>query len=423
MANLSDLKKSITNLLGLRKMIAAPKKNKLHEIIIFIFIAVNFSYILTYAFHNMEFLILNTVVTFTLVLIYQRSFPYIIQLPLSRWLLFYTVIHLIWILLPHSYATAQDVGNRFISIMYLFTLASLLYFDDESLTIARKAILLVTLISIFNHIYELFVPDAFYSLDAIKKIIGRSSGFYGNSTGAGEAIILGMILSYGMVPPPLKVPFLLFALLGVIPTFSRAAIAAWFIVVFILVMTQAIKKKEAVTIGGIVFLLIAIALPIFITFLDVFLGEEAANVLGRLDFFSSKHSVTDASAQSRVTIAKAGFEAFANNPLLGGGLALTYHWAHDISTHNIYLFHMAEFGIVGLFLYPLLLVALLLGARGEARKTGIAFVAFLFIIGFTSHNVLDGFHTLLAIAVMASWSFKSRTKTNPQHALFKAQAR
>ncbi len=403
-------------------MISAHQKSKLHEIIIFIFIAVNFSYILTYAFHNMEFLILNTVVTFTLVLTYQRSFSYISQLPLSGWLLFYTVIHLIWILLPHSYATAQDVGNRFISIMYLFTLASLLYFDDENLTTARKAILLVTLISIFNHIYELFVPDAFYALDSIKKIVGRSSGFYGNSTGAGEAIILGMILSYGLVPNRLKVPFLLFALLGVIPTFSRAAIAAWFIVVFILVVTQAIKKKEAVTIGGIVFLLVAVALPIFITFLDVFLGEEAANILGRLDFFSSKHSVSDASAQSRVSIAKAGFNAFADNPLLGGGLALTYHWAHDISTHNIYLFHMAEFGIIGIFIYPLLLITLLLKSRGEARKTGIAFVAFLFIIGFTSHNVLDGFHTLLAIAVMASWAYKSRARADTQQANFQIGA-
>lgn len=400
-------------------MITTPKRNKFHEVVIFIFIAVNFSYILTYAFHNMEFLILNTVVTFTLVLVYQRSFSYIIQLPLSRWLLFYTVVHLIWILLPHSYATPADVGGRFISTMYLFTLASLLYFDDENLSTARKAILLVTLISISNHIYELFVPDAFYSLDSIKKIVGRSSGFYGNSTGAGEAIILGMILSYGLVPSPLKVPFLLFALLGVIPTFSRAAIASWFIVVFILVLTQAIKKKEAITIGSIIFLLVAVALPIFITFLDVFLGEEAANVLGRLDFFSSKHSVSDASAQSRVTIAKSGFEAFANNPLLGGGFALTYHWAHEISTHNMYLFHMAEFGIIGLFLYPLLLISLLPKATGEAKKTGLAFVTFLFIIGFTSHNVLDGFHTLLAIAVMASWAYKSRASTNHIHANIK----
>ena len=385
------------------------RDNKLHKGIIFLFIAVNFSYILTFAYQNMEFLILNFVTTIILVLLYQKSFKYIGEMPLMRWVAFYSVLNLLWIILPNSYASSLNVSNFFIEVMYLSTIAILLYFDDKHLTVARTAILFVTTISIFNHILELFIPSIFYAEDALTKIVGRSSGFYGNSTGAGEAIILGMILSYGLVPQKLKVFFLLFALLGVIPTFSRAAIAAWFIVVFILAITQAIKKKEALTLGTIVFVLVAVALPILLTFLDVFLGDYAENILTRLDFFSSKTTISDGSSQSRFIVAEAAFSYFTDSPLLGAGHSFTEHWEHSISTHNLYLLHMVSFGLIGFFIYPLLIISIIWKAEGEAKKTGMAFATFLLLIGFTSHNILNGFHTLLAIAVMGSWAYKSRT--------------
>ncbi len=382
--------------------------NKFHKTIIFLFIAVNFSYILTFAYQNMEFLVLNFATTITLVFLYQKSFDYIGGLPLMRWVTLYSVINLIWIILPNSYASSTNISNFFIEIMYLSTLAVLLHFDDKNLTIARTAILFITTVSIFNHILELFVPGIFYSEDSLTKIVGRSSGFYGNSTGAGEAIILGMILSYGLVPQKLKVFFLLFALLGVIPTFSRAAIAAWFIIVFILIMTQAIKKQVALTLGIILLVLMAIALPIFITFLDIFLGDYAENILTRLDFFSSKTTIADGSSQSRLTVAKAAFGYFSDNPLLGAGHSFTEHWEHSVSTHNLYLLHMVQFGLIGIFIYPFLILSIIWKAEGEAKKTSLAFAVFLLLIGFTSHNVLNGFHTLLAIAVMSSWVYKSR---------------
>lgn len=389
-------------------MTTPSKKNKLHNLIIFIFIAVNFSYILSYAYNNMAFLILLYATSITLVLLHQQSFKYITTLPLIRWIVFFLTINLIWIILPHSMASEKSVGDLFITLMYLFSLTLLLYFDDNRLTTARTAILFITIISIFNHIIELFIPELFYSLDSITKIIGRSSGFYGNSTGAGEAIILGMILSYGLVPQKFKAFFLLFALLGVIPTFSRAAIAFWFIVVFVLVMTKAIRKKEALMLGSIILLLTAIALPILITFLDTSLGEEAENILTRLDFFSSKQTISDGSAQYRLTVAKAAFQHFSDSPFFGAGFSFTSHWEYEISTHNLYLEQMAEFGLIGIFIYPFLITSIIWQASGEAKKTGIAFATFLVLIGFTSHNILDGFHTLLAIAVMASWAYKSK---------------
>jgi hypothetical protein len=388
------------------------QNNKLFIAIIMIVIGTYYSYILAYAFSYMAFMIITLGVISSMVLLSNQSLTnYVLKLPLSHWVFFYFVVNLIWLILPHSYATAKNINDIMIPIIYVSMIIVLLYFDDDQLTTARKTILFVTLLACANNLYELFNPDAFYTGE--KKITGRSSGLYGNANGASEAIILGMILAYGMVPKHLKVFYLLFILVGIVPTFSRSGIASWFIIVFILFATKIVSKKVALTIGATVFISALIILPILINFLGLSLGENAENVLSRLDFFSSKSSVSDGSAQSRFLVAKVAFNYFADNPFLGAGHSFTFHWEHDISTHNMYLLLMAEFGLLGVIIYPLLLLSIIWKSTSEARNTGLAFTAFLFIIGFTSHNILEGFHTLLAIAVMASWSYKTREKPIP----------
>lgn len=387
--------------------------NKFHKIIIFFIVAVYYSYILSYAYNYLGFMVMSLGLTMGLALIYEKSLTYFIELPLYRWILFYLVINLIWILLPNSYATPDNVSDIAISIVYIFTLATLFYFDDNRLSTARNAILFVTLLATFNHIYEFFNPEAFYSFDSKTKIIGRSTGFYPNSNGAGEALILGMILSYGVVPKKFKAVFLFTVLLGLIPTFSRSAIASWFVVVAIMTMTKAINKKTATTIGITLGITIAIVLPILIAFISFSLGEDAEAILARLDFFTSNtHSLSDGSASDRFIVMQAGFNYFAENPFFGAGHSATHHWEFDFSTHNIFLMNLAEYGLLGLFIYPLLILSILWKAEGEAKRTGVAFAVFLLFIGFASHNVLDGFHMLLAMAAMASWAYKSRNAQN-----------
>ncbi|MEE9339871.1 MAG: O-antigen ligase family protein [Methylococcaceae bacterium] len=384
--------------------------NKLHNTIIFVIVAVFYSYILSYAYNYSGFLVLTLGIALFLALIYQKSLNYIAGLPLYRWILFYLVVNLIWMILPHSHATPQNISDIAIAVVYIFSLTTLFYFDDNRLTIVRTTILVITLIGVFNHIYEFFNPEIFFSFDSKTKVVGRSSGLYGNSNGAAEVLILGMILSYGIVPQKFKALFLITVLLGIIPTFSRSGIVSWFLVVFILTATKVINKKIATTIALVVLFSVVIALPILISFIGFSLEEEAENILSRLDFFSSKsNTISDGSAQDRFLVARAAFDYFSDSPFFGAGHSFTYHWEYTISTHNIYLSLMAEYGLLGIFIYPLLVLSIIWKAQGEARQTGIAFATFLLVIGFVTHNVLEGFHTLLAIAAMSSWIYKSRT--------------
>ncbi len=395
--------------------------NKLHQWLIFINISAHFSFLFTYlgivvtpALAPLAFIAITIGIITALVLSNQKSFNYIFRAPIYGWIVFYVVISLIWMILPNSHAGPRDMRIIILSSAYLFSVASLMYFDDSDFTTTRKAILFITVVSISNNILEFFNPGFFISQGSDIKILGRSAGLYINANIAGEAIILGMIFSYHLVNKNLKLIFLFICLLGIIPTFSRASIASWFIVVIIMIATKSINKKTAISLGISLFLTIAILLPILTSFIDLNLEGAAKNLLGRLDFFSSNRYVADHSQTERLEIAKGALRYFEENPIFGGGLALTRYWEYRVSAHNMFLVLMAERGIIGFFIYPLLILSSIWGAKGEARSIAMAFGTYSLIIGFTTHNILDGYHTLIAFALMAGLSYRSRILENTQ---------
>ncbi|MEE9327311.1 MAG: O-antigen ligase family protein [Cocleimonas sp.] len=286
----------------------------------------------------------------------------------------------------------------------------LISFDDNKLTITRKAILTVTIFTIAGNIAEFFIPDLFSSLDSGYNITGRSAGLYLNANTSGEAIILGMILSYSMLDKKYRTFFLVASLLGVISTFSRTAIASWFVVVAILSYGKVIDKKNIAMVLGSLVLVGIFIVPFVIHYIETNLeAGTVTNLMTRLNFFSSKSQGLDGSQQQRLEVARAALENFANNPLIGAGIAHTSHWEFPISTHNIYLKLMAEYGIIGVFLYPLLILSTVWKAKNEAVAIARAFSIYLLIIGFTTHNSLDEHHLLIAFAVMANLTYHSKT--------------
>jgi O-antigen ligase len=112
-------------------------------------------------------------------------------------------------------------------------------------------------------------------------------------------------------------------------------------------------------------------------------------------------SPSDSNSDSRLALATAGLQSFAASPLLGSGLgASTNDWPMQEGSHNLYVTHLAEHGILGGLLFPALLLLLAHRARSSNAPGGaIALVVFLGLWGLFSHNVLDEFHSLLAIGL------------------------
>ena len=99
---------------------------------------------------------------------------------------------------------------------------------------------------------------------------------------------------------------------------------------------------------------------------------------------------------------------FLDNPLFGNGIGSTDLWAELVSTHNMYLYLMADYGILGIILYPLLVLVTVWHSHKEVRSIALAFASFALMWGFFSHNIMSEYYSLIAFALMASMSYQSR---------------
>jgi len=399
----------------------------LNKTIIFSIVAAFYSYIFTYlgltvseVFAPLMFIVLSIGLTTFMVLRRVSSLGTITKVPIYRWMFFYLIVVFIWVLLPNAQATQEDVRLIVLSVIFMFIISLLTSFDDDKLTVARKAILAITILATFNNITEFFNPIAFYAIDSPYNIFGRSAGFYVNANIAGEAIIVGLILSFSIVSNKFKTIFLIASLLGVVASFSRTAIASWFVVVTILSYGKVIDKKNLLLILFSLVFIVSVVLPFIVNFVGNSDSGAVDNLLTRLDFFSTKKTGLDSSQLSRLAVANAALGYFADSPLIGAGIGHTTHWEFPISTHNIYLKLMDEFGIIGIFIYPFLILSAIWRAKGETKVVARAFAVYTFIIGFTTHNSLDEYHLLIAFSIMANLSYRSRitflnSPTSPQY--------
>ncbi len=392
------------------------KHNKIKQIIIFITIFIFYSYTPTYLgvsgysmLAPINFIFLTILVVGVLVVLNPQAFS-VLKLPIVKWIVLYLVIMLVWLLMPSSKSDLQDIKDMLLPIIFLSLILVLTSFDDDEMSVSRRAILFATLLAIFNNINEFFNPLAYYSLESGYNILGRSAGFYINSNISGEAILIGIVLSYRYVHNKFKVLFLIVAFLGILVSFSRTGIASWFLIVFLLGLVKTIDKRNILIILLTFIIGITVLLPIFISFIESNLTGVAGNLITRLDFFAAKQHFLDASEISRLAVANAAYDLFSNNPFVGSGISTIKHWAHHVSTHNMYLKLMAEYGIIGMFLYPLILFSAVVELSGKERNMIYVLIAYLLLIGFTTHNALDGYHFMITFAVLANLSHKSKLK-------------
>jgi O-antigen ligase len=280
--------------------------------------------------------------------------------------------------------------------------------DDDNFSKTRGAILFVTLLAISNNIYEFFNPFAFYDMNSEYNIIGRSAGFYIDPNISAQAILYGLIFSYTLIPKNIKILFLLFTLLGVLVTFSRGGIIGWLIIVTLLFKYKQIDKKTIVTILLILFISIIILLPILT---DIIMGSfdgQSDNLLNRLNFFNTS-SKMDASQIERLAILNSAFNLFADNPFFGAGLSIIRHWGYSVAPHNMYLMLMAQFGFVGLVLYIYLMYVIVQNAKDETKIISKIFLFYILFTSLLTHNILDGYHNIIAIVLMSNMSYRSYT--------------
>jgi O-antigen ligase len=327
------------------------------------------------------------------------------QAPMTYWCYGFLLISGAWLLCQPSQSEGvwQEFRTRILSALFLLMLLCVFSRADAQ-ALARRAILVAVMGAVAVNVYEIFNPSTFSS------VVGRSAGLYVNPTQAGAALVLGMILSVGLLPQRLRLLFALAVGLGIFLTFSRAAMIGWFVTMLVIIWTGQINLRRSIIIGCTVLSVAGAALFWQWDKLQYKLEDSGAlnsNVLTRVRWFNDFES-RDFSVTEREEVAHLAWQMFADNPILGHGVGTSTNWDFEISSHNQYLNLMVDHGILGLFIFPCLVLATVWRAEGEARKIACAFSAFIFQWGFFSHNILEERYILLSFSLLGAMALGAR---------------
>jgi O-antigen ligase len=326
----------------------------------------------------------------------------VLRTPLIFWcVLFMGLTLLVFILVPTSHFST--LKERIRDVIMLVALLAMFLMMSDQLVFVRKlvfwAVVIGALINLISLVTSNFLlPSRFVGAS-------RPAGFYINPNESATALIFGMILAIGAVPKTWRIPFVAWTFVGITATFSREAILGWAVAVAVLCITGTINWKHVLvwtsvlTAAGILLVFILIKAEMINIFVTRFYGMQ----LRRLVWFI--HGIgSGASVKIRLNLMQNAWELFMRHPWLGNGIGSTEHWQQAYSTHNMYLYYMDDYGIIGALLYPLLIWAIVHRARGEICKIGWCMAAFMLFWALFDHNVVHNYYSLFAISLMAAMS-------------------
>jgi O-Antigen ligase len=322
--------------------------------------------------------------------------------PLLAWMTFYLLISMLSLLtvsgdeLSFTDFRAKALSVLFIVLMYVL-------YQQQSVRHIRYTMIAVVILSTINNLIELLSPRLFSELN-----VGRPAGFYIDPNQSGCAIFLGMLLGLPVIRKEYRWILILVAGIGIMTTFSRGAILGWSISLLIMIFGRMLSDSRRKIIVPAILLIVFLASINPLKLLsDYFKGDPTGanwDIVNRLEEFQNPtETAKEDSAVSRQAVAAGAMVLFSKHPFWGNGLASTRKWmVADISTHNMYLYYMADNGILGILFLPGAIFAVVYRNKGESGTILICFAVFITLWGLFSHEVLAERYTLASFAFLAA---------------------
>jgi O-antigen ligase len=345
------------------------------------------------------------------VLVRQLTEGNVLKSPVLMWCLGYVGLSALWFFQSsQSDMTWQDVRWRFLATISVLMFLMVLW-GPGAVRFARRALVGAVLLGVAVNIYELFAPMTFST------VMGRSAGLYENPNLAGEALVVGMILSVTALQRRYQVPFILLTGVGVFLTLSRAGIGAWLIAVAGIAMVERFRPKDFLLSGFVGFLLIVLFLiPRWDQLLTTWdrSGAMSGDVVERLTWFTDPFGVPDGSSWERTYVARRAWDQIADHPFWGSGTGSSLE--AYIAPHNQYLSLMLDHGLIGALILPLLILAVTWGARGDIGRVALVFGFAVLVLSLFSDAILYREASLLLFSLMAAMAGASGDRVNAKTA-------
>ncbi len=326
--------------------------------------------------------------------------------PLLAWMVFYLLISLLSLMtVSGDEISFTDFRAKALSVLFIVLMYAL--FQQKSVAHIKFTILVVVAMSVVNNMLELFSPRLFSESN-----VGRPAGFYIDPNQTGCALMLGMLLGINVVPKANRWIVLLVAGVGIMATFSRGAIIGWLICSIILIFGKVLSdQRRKILVPAVLLVIFLVSINPLQTLAEYFKGDTSGaswDIVNRLEEFQNPSAKED-SAMARQGVAAGAMMLFSQHPFWGNGLASTRKWmVADVSTHNMYLYFMADNGILGILFLPGAILAVVYKNKGEERTIIICFALFVGLWGFFSHEVLAERYTLSSFALLAAMNTNQR---------------
>ena len=331
--------------------------------------------------------------------------------PIVWWCAFYVALSIVsYYWSPQDEFAFQEVQTRIISVIFLI-LTMIVFNQPDEQRLAQKWIAGAVLLAAALNIYELFNPMTF------SNIPGRSSGLYSNVNQSGAALVLGLILSYQVIPDRFKLAYVGITALGVIPTFSRSAMIGWMLVVLYFFARAGIRVQIRRLVTLTVVCVGLIFSPIWSDIQHTLeqRGVITLNIVERIQFFTTGGKREDDSSNERKAVAERAWQLYGERPLTGWGTGASRRIeGFDVGTHNIYLAMLVDHGVFGFFVIPFLLLAALWGLNRKTIDCAAPWLMFMIMWGLFSHNVLEERYVLLAVGLMVAMITTHQTRSVPE---------
>ncbi|MBE9028701.1 O-antigen ligase family protein [filamentous cyanobacterium LEGE 11480] len=331
-------------------------------------------------------------------------------LPLVVWLCcFFVLSNLSSGLSRFSDVAVEESTRRMMTIFFVLTMAVIFSGPAVVQLWARRAVFIAMVISGVNVIIELFNPLTFAVIDFVDRPVGtlryadRPAGLYIDPNKTAFALVLGLIFCIHLLPKKFRIPFILIVGMIIFVTFSRGAIFCWLVLLTFYSFTGVIEGKSILYwgLGTIACLTVLIASGVIDIYQLNAAGILTDDMLGRLEWFKNPLA-KEGSADSRMEVAGAAIQMFLERPFLGHGIGSTLDLSTKISTHNTYLYFMADHGLFGAALVPSLIYSSGGGMQGKYRRLGIIFVVIVSLWGCFAHTLTDDRYILISFALMAA---------------------
>lgn len=295
-------------------------------------------------------------------------------------------------------ASMKEFKLRITSIVFVCLMYML--YEQKSLKHIKYVIMAVVFMTIANNFIELAIPKIFTELNT-----GRPAGFYINPNKSGCSLVLGLIFTIDIVKKQHRWFYMFFILAGILATFSRGSILGWLLCALFLTIARVLSEKRRTVVASAFVLVLVLALSNPIKLIaDYAGGSDGASwdVLDRLEQFQNP-SLDDDSAKERKAVVGYAMLMFGKHPYWGNGLASTHKWTvSEVSTHNMYLFYMADHGIIGVLFLPGAILAVIWKNKGQTVVQIGCFAVFMALWGIFSHNVLEERNILCLFSLLAA---------------------